>query len=191
MVGLVPSLSANCDTRQAQPGPSRTCASPKPYIAGRTGPNTEVIFVSEEAPKNMSFITALESDISKAEKVLASWWGKEPAFENVLSIGINTVGISLETVFTLENNGPASTLVGNIVSKAQQELLAVNTLVTTVGPNPASKSVLVGIATDLGGLETAANITNPKSKAAVGLAVNTVNALVNSFPATPAVPPTA
>ena len=139
----------------------------------------------------MSFITVLESDIRKAEKVLAVWWGKEPAFENVLSIGINTVGIALETVFTLENNGPASTLVGNIVSKAQQELLAVNALVTTVGPNPTSKSVLVGIATDLGGLETAANITNSKSKAAVGLAVNTVNALVNSFPATPAAPPTA
>ena len=49
----------------------------------------------------MSFITALESDISKVEKVLESWWGKEPAFYNVLSVGVNIVGISLETVFTI------------------------------------------------------------------------------------------
>lgn len=139
----------------------------------------------------MSFISVIESEIAKAEKVLASWWGKEPAFSNILSIGVNTVGIALETVFTLENNGPASTLVGDIVSKAQQEILAVNTLVTTVGPTPTAKNMLAGVATDIGGLETAANITNPKSKAAVSLAVNTVNALVNSFPATPAVPPTA
>jgi hypothetical protein len=79
----------------------------------------------------MSVISAIESALAKAEKTLASWWGKEPAFYNILSVGVNVVGISLETVFTLESNGPASTLVGDIVSKAQQELLAVNTLVNS------------------------------------------------------------
>jgi hypothetical protein len=98
----------------------------------------------------MSVISAIESVLAKAEKTLASWWGKEPAFYNILSVGVNVVGISLETVFTLESNGPASTLVGDIVSKAQQELLAVNTLVKTVGPTPSGKSLLAGVATDLG-----------------------------------------
>jgi hypothetical protein len=132
----------------------------------------------------MSVISAIESVLAKAEKTLASWWGKEPAFYNILSVGVNVVGISLETVFTLESNGPASTLVGDIVSKAQQELLAVNTLVKTVGPTPSGKSLLAGVATDLGSLEQAANITNPQSVAAVNLAVSTVNTLVSSFPVT-------
>ena len=134
----------------------------------------------------MSIISAIESEISKAEKVLLVWWGKEPAFANVLSTGISIAGVALETVFTLEGNGPAATLVGDIVSKAQQELLAVNALVKTVGPTPTGKNLLAGVATDLSGLTAAANITNPKSVAAVTLAVNTVNALVNSFPETPA-----
>ena len=134
----------------------------------------------------MGIISAIESEISKAEKALLVWWGKEPAFANVLSTGISIGGVALETVFTLESNGPAATLVGDIVSKAQQELLAVNALVKTVGPTPTGKSLLAGVATDLSGLTAAANITNPKSVAAVTLAVNTVNALVNSFPATPA-----
>ena len=90
----------------------------------------------------MSFITAIESELAKAEKILASWWGKEPAFANVLATGINIAGAALETVFTLEGNGPASTIVGNVVSKAQQEILAVNSLVTTVGPTPSAKSIL-------------------------------------------------
>jgi hypothetical protein len=134
----------------------------------------------------MSFITAIESGIGKAEKALASWWGKEPAFANVLSTGITIAGAGLETVFTLEGNGPASTIVGAVVSKAQQELLAVNSLVAAVGPVPTAKSIMSGVASDLSTLETAANITNPKSVAAVNLAVNTVNALVSSFPATAA-----
>lgn len=135
----------------------------------------------------MSFITAIESELAKAEKILASWWGKEPAFANVLTTGINIAGAALETVFTLEGNGPASTIVGNVVSKAQQEILAVNSLVTTVGPTPSAKSILAGVASDIGGLAAAANITNPKSIAAITLGVNTVNALVSSFPAaTPA-----
>ncbi len=135
----------------------------------------------------MSFITAIESELAKAEKILASWWGKEPAFANVLATGINIAGAALETVFTLEGNGPASTIVGNVVSKAQQEILAVNSLVTTVGPTPSAKSILAGVASDIGGLAAAANITNPKSIAAITLGVNTVNALVSSFPAaTPA-----
>jgi len=165
----------------------------------RSKPTVSVTPVSQPLPQvaaptvtpkdtSMSFITALESDISKVEKVLESWWGKEPAFYNVLSVGVNIVGISLETVFTIDGNGPAATLVGNIVSKAQQELLAVNTLVKTVGPTPTGKSLLAGVASDVSQLEAAANITDPKSVAALTLAVNTLNNLVASFPVTAPTP---
>jgi len=130
----------------------------------------------------MSFITVIESALAKAEKTLTTWWGKAPAFANILSTGITIAGAALETVFTLEGNGPASTLVGDVVSKAQQELLAVSSLVAAVGPNPTAKNIISGVASDLGSLTAAANITNPKSVAAVTLAVNTINALVTSFP---------
>ena len=39
----------------------------------------------------MSVISAIESVLAKAEKTLASWWGKEPAFYNILSVGVNVV----------------------------------------------------------------------------------------------------
>jgi hypothetical protein len=132
----------------------------------------------------MSFISDIKSELSKVEKILESWWGKEPAFYNVLSVGINIVGVSLETVFTIDGNGAAATLVGDAVSKAQQELLAVNTLVKTVGPTPSAKSLLAGVALNIGSLASAANITNSKSVAALTLATNTLNSLIASFPVT-------
>ena len=135
----------------------------------------------------MSFITALESDMSKVEKTLLSWWGKEPAFYNILSVGVNVAGMALETVFTIDGDGPAATLVGDAVSKAQQELLAINTLVKSVGPIPSAKSLLAGVAANISTLATAANITDAKSKSALTLAITTLNSLVTSFPAaTPA-----
>jgi hypothetical protein len=115
---------------------------------------------------------------------LESWWGKEPAFYNVLSVGVNIVGISLETVFTIEGNGAAATLVGDVVSKAQQELLAVNTLVKAAGPTPSAKSLLAGVVTNISSLAAAANIKDPKSVAALTLATNTLNSLIASFPVT-------
>jgi hypothetical protein len=134
----------------------------------------------------MGFISAVESFLSKAEKELASWWGTAPKFANVLSTGITIAGAGLETVFTLEGNGSAATLVGDIVSKAQQELLAVKSLTTAVGPNPTAKSILAGVSTDIGTLEQAANITNPKSVAAIKLAISTIDAIVAAYPeATP------
>ena len=136
----------------------------------------------------MGFISAVEGFLAKAEKELASWWGKAPAFANVLSTGITIAGAGLETVFTLEGNGPAATLVGDIVSKAQQELLAVKSLSAAVGPNPTAKSILAGVSTDVSTLEQAANITNPKSKAAIDLAISTINALVAAYPEATPVP---
>jgi hypothetical protein len=132
----------------------------------------------------MSFISDIKSELSKVEKILESWWGKEPAFYNVLSVGVNIVGISLETVFTIEGNGAAATLVGDVVSKAQQELLAVNTLVKAAGPTPSAKSLLAGVVTNISSLAAAANIKDPKSVAALTLATNTLNSLIASFPVT-------
>jgi hypothetical protein len=132
----------------------------------------------------MSFISDIKSELSEVEKILESWWGKEPAFYNVLSVGVNIVGISLETVFTIEGNGAAATLVGDVVSKAQQELLAVNTLVKAAGPTPSAKSLLAGVVTNISSLAAAANIKDPKSVAALTLATNTLNSLIASFPVT-------
>jgi hypothetical protein len=132
----------------------------------------------------MSFISDVKSELSNVEKILESWWGKEPAFYNVLSVGVNIVGISLETVFTIEGNGAAATLVGDVVSKAQQELLAVNTLVKTAGPTPSAKSLLTGVVTNISSLAAAANIKDPKSVSALNLAISTLNTLVSSFPVT-------
>jgi hypothetical protein len=109
----------------------------------------------------------------------------------VESTGITIAGAGLETVFTLEGNGPASTLVGDIVSKAQQELLAVKSLTAAVGPNLTAKSILAGVSTDVGTLEQAANITNPKSVAAINLAISTINALVAAYPEATPVPTSA
>ena len=65
----------------------------------------------------MGFISAVESFISKAEKELASWWGKAPAFANVLSTGITIAGAGLETVFTTPAHGTAFDIVGKGVAK--------------------------------------------------------------------------
>jgi hypothetical protein len=133
----------------------------------------------------MSIVSAIESAFDKAKAEIEKWWGKEPDFATILTMGIAIVGVSLETVFTVDGNGPAATLVGAVVSKAQAEIAAVNTLVATVGTTPSVKSLLLGVATDISTLEAAANITDPKSVAAVTLAVNTLNSLVSSFPTTP------
>jgi hypothetical protein len=135
----------------------------------------------------MSFVTAVEADFKKALATLESWWGKEPGFATMLSAGINIAGVALETVFTIDGNGPAAALVASIVSKAQAELAAVNTLVSTVGTTPSVKSLLAAVASDLSQLEAAAGIKDAKSVAAISLAVNTINGLVSAFPAaTPA-----
>lgn len=135
-----------------------------------------------------NIIKDIESAIGKAEALLKSWWHNEPKYANILGIGINIAGTALETVFTLEGNGPMATLIGNVVSIAQQKLAAVTQLEAAVGPTPAVKTLLAGIATDIAPLESAIDIKDPKSQAAVTLAVNTINGLVQAFPVTDPAP---
>jgi hypothetical protein len=156
-------------------------ASAEPFILKQSTP-------AKAEENTMGFIQDVKSEIGKAEKALASWWGKEPKLANVVGIGVNIAGAALETVFTIEGNGPASTLVGDVVSKAQQELLAVNTLVTNVGTMPTAKGILQGVVSDISALEAAASIKDPKSISAIGLAVNTINSLVNAIPVATAAP---
>lgn len=136
-----------------------------------------------------SFVTDVESELGKAEKELAQWWGKEPALNNVVGIAATTIGTALETVFTLEGNGAGASVVGDAVSKVQQDLLAVKTLVATVGPTPSVANVLKGVASDVGDLATIAGIKNPTSLASLKIATTTAETLANTITAAVPTPP--
>jgi hypothetical protein len=130
----------------------------------------------------MSFIKDLESFASKFEKDLEALWKKAPAVEKVAETTITFVGPILETIFTLAGDGPAATVVGDIVSKAQQDLTAASALLSTIGPTPSVAGVISGVATNVASLETAANITDPKVVADIALVVKELQAVVAAFP---------
>lgn len=123
-----------------------------------------------------------ETEIAKGFHLLESWWGSEPKYANALGIGVNIIGVAVETVFTLEGNVAGATAVGTIVSTIQQKLAAATQLVKAVGPTPTVKTLLSGVATDISSLEGAVDIKDPRSQAAVTLAANTINGLVEAFP---------
>jgi hypothetical protein len=146
----------------------------------------------------MGLIADLKSFASKFEQDLDKLWSKAPKVEQIAETTITFVGPILEDIFTVAGDGPAAAIVGDVVSKAEQDLTAVKALLTTTGATPSVGGIIAGVAANLGTLEAAANISDPKTVSNINLVVNELNALVAAFPkaatpvstapATPAVP---
>jgi len=92
------------------------------------------------------------------------------------------VGPILETVVEVTEGPAVDAAVTLVINAAERDLIAAKALITAVGPTLSVKSLLAGVSSDLGGLLTAAQVTNPTSASNVKLVVGELNALVNAFP---------
>jgi hypothetical protein len=130
----------------------------------------------------MFFIKDLESFAAKAEQDLAKLWSKAPSFTDIALTTLTYVGPVLETVFTIEAGAPTGALVTAAITKAEQDLTAARGLINTIGPTLSVRSLVSGVATDLGSILPAANVTDAASVANLKLVIGELSALANSFP---------
>jgi hypothetical protein len=146
----------------------------------------------------MSF-SSLFTGIENAEHSFASWAEKEllkiegeaPTIEKVADTVFQYVGPALQTVVTAEAGTTAGATVGAIIGKAQSTLTAASGLIADFGATPTVPSLLSDVATNLGGVLTAAGVST-KSVATVTKVVGEVNTLstaISNAAAANAAPP--
>lgn len=135
----------------------------------------------------MKLIADLKSWASKIEDTLKNMWSKAPKFVDVADTVLTFVGPVLETAFTIEAGSAAGAAVTAVISKAQRDLAAAGALISTIGPTPSVKGVIAGVQSNLAGLLTSSQISDPTSVANINLVLNELAALANAFPA-PALP---
>jgi hypothetical protein len=146
----------------------------------------------------MSLLSAIEG----AEHSTALWFEKEwsklhaeaPTLVNIADKTLPYVSLLLQTVVGAEAGAPAATEVGTILTKAQNDLDVANALIYDTGATPTAATAITAVQTNLKGILSATQVSNPKSVATVTKAVNELGVLATAIStavptaATPATP---
>jgi hypothetical protein len=141
-------------------------------------------------------IESIFKDIENAEHSTCAWFEKEyvklhsemPKIVAIADKILPYVSLLLQTVIGAEAGQPAATEAGVILAKAQSDLDIANAVIYDTGATPTAVSAITAVATNLKGVLTAAQISNPTSVATVTKAVSELGTLVAAFPATALAP---
>lgn len=129
--------------------------------------------------------TSLFAGIENAEKSTCAWfekvWAKvsadAPKIVDIADKILPYVSLLLQTVIGAEAGAPAAAVAGKILSQAQSDLDVANAVIYDTGATPTAVSAINAVASNLGGLLTAAHVTNAASVATVNKAVNELGTL--------------
>ena len=135
-------------------------------------------------------MTSLFSGIENAERSTCAWFEKEyvkvrneaPKFVAIVDKVLPYVSLLLQTVIGAEAGQPAAAAAGTILAKAQSDLDVANALIYDTGATPTAASAISAVATNLKGVLTATQVSNPTSVATVTKAVSELGTLIAAFP---------
>lgn len=130
-------------------------------------------------------IKAAIEDIEKVDKTVVGWLVKEysafyksePTIVQVVDSTIQYIEIGLPIVLGVTGGAALAGPIDAILNEAVSDLKVVSATIDDFGPSPSAASIIQGVQTELASLETAANITDPASKAKLQLIVNAVGSL--------------
>ena len=120
---------------------------------------------------------------SWAEQELVKLFKEAPTFISVADTTLAWAAPIITTIITLENP-LAGAIVGSVLTQVVQDLTVVRAVLYDAGPNPTTKSLLAAVQTNLQSILTDSKVSNPVSVALITKVLNSLAALLNSFPET-------
>ena len=141
-------------------------------------------------------IESIFAGIVNAEKSTSTWFEKEwtkihaeaPTIVAIADKTLPYVSLLLQVVVGAEAGASAATEVKTILTKAQNDLDVANALIYDTGATPTAASAIAAVQSNLQGILTATQVSNPTSVATVTKAVSELGVLSTAI--TSAVKPT-
>jgi hypothetical protein len=124
------------------------------------------------------FTNAVHTFVGWFEKEITALEKNAPAIERTVEAAAKYATGILTIVGSQVEPGSDA---GKIISTALSDVKVASAVVYDAGAHPSVASMFQGIASNLGGLETATGIKNPASVATVGKVVSTLSALASVF----------
>jgi hypothetical protein len=145
----------------------------------------------------MSLVSIFDGIIN-AEKSTAVWFEAEyvklhksaPTVVAIADKVLPYASLLLQTVIGAEAGAPAAAVAGKILSKAQADLDVANALIYDTGPTLTAAGAINAIQSNLSGLLSATQISNPTSVATVTKTVNELGVLSAAITAVVSTPAT-
>ncbi len=139
----------------------------------------------------MNVFTKVEQTVEADAHTFLAYFKKEyqkveanlPQIEKVADTVLKYVGGALQIVLTAEGAGAAASVVGNVVTEAQQDVTVAGSLIYDFGANPTATSMLSSVSENLSGLLTAGHITSTTAVTAANKVVGELNALSTALTA--------
>jgi hypothetical protein len=130
-------------------------------------------------------LTVAIADVEKEVKTVVGWFAKvysvlykdEPTLVQIVDSTVSYVEIGLPIVLGVTGGAALDGPIDNILNEVVSDLKVVSATIYDFGASPTAASVLAGVQAQIASLESAANITNPATKAKLQLIINAVGSL--------------
>jgi len=132
----------------------------------------------------MDFKT-LVADVENVEHTVVGWIAKEyaklynaePTLEAVADAAFAYAVPAVQILISATGNSAAATLIGNVATEAQKDLLVVSALIHDFGPTPSAAGILSTIKSNLSSLLADSHITDAVHVAIITKVVNALGVL--------------
>lgn len=141
-------------------------------------------------------LTSIFNEVKTAEHTFVAWAEKEfqaieknePAVEKIADTALTYAKMILPTILVAEGDPVAAAIALKTMNQAQNDMTAVQGVITDVGASPTVASKIASISTNIGTLLTVGQVKDPKSAANITNVVNSLASVATAI-ANAATPP--